>query len=132
MREDFSIAPILMAIVLFFWNQSHFWSFAIAKEDEYRSVGIPMLPVVVGPRVASRAIFVNTLLMVVASLGLQQVLAGATFYLVVAATLGAAFLYLNARLVVEPVRKVAWRNFKFSGVYLLLLFLAMAIASFAP
>lgn len=47
--------PLALALVLFFWTPSHFWSLAIAQREEYAAAGVPMLPVVVGNRVASRA-----------------------------------------------------------------------------
>ena len=45
-----SPVPILLALVLFFWTPSHFWSLAIAKHQDYANAGIPMLPVVIGDR----------------------------------------------------------------------------------
>lgn len=126
-RADLSTSALLMAAVILFWNQSHFWAFAIAKQDEYRTVHVPMLPVVVGGRATSRAILVNTLLMVLASLALVPAIAAHAVYLIGAALIGATFVVQNIRLVIVPTRETAWSNFKFSGVYLLVLFSALAI-----
>ena len=38
------------------WTPVHFWALAIFLKDDYRSVGIPMLPVVKGTDVTARAI----------------------------------------------------------------------------
>ncbi|MEO5364139.1 MAG: heme o synthase, partial [Magnetococcus sp. DMHC-8] len=62
------VLPLLLALVLFFWTPSHFWSLAIHLKEDYQRAGVPMLPVVVGERRAAWYIFVNTLLLVTASL----------------------------------------------------------------
>ena len=38
------------------WTPAHFWALALLLKDDYRSVGIPMLPVVKGVLVTTRAI----------------------------------------------------------------------------
>ena len=38
------------------WTPAHFWALALLLRDDYRAVGIPMLPVVKGPLVTARAI----------------------------------------------------------------------------
>lgn len=38
------------------WTPAHFWALALLLRDDYRAVGIPMLPVVKGPAVTARAI----------------------------------------------------------------------------
>ena len=45
----------LFALVMV-WTPAHFWSLALLLREDYRSVGIPMLPVVRGTAVTGRAI----------------------------------------------------------------------------
>ena len=45
----------LFALVMV-WTPAHFWALALLLRDDYRAVGIPMLPVVKGPVVTARAI----------------------------------------------------------------------------
>lgn len=45
----------LFALVMV-WTPAHFWALALLLRDDYRAVGIPMLPVVKGPLVTTRAI----------------------------------------------------------------------------
>ncbi|ABX08377.1 heme o synthase [Prochlorococcus marinus] len=45
----------LFALVMV-WTPAHFWALAILLKDDYRSVGIPMLPVVKGSVFTARAI----------------------------------------------------------------------------
>src|ERR1019366_6981935 len=38
--------PTVLALALFLWTPPHFWSLAAARGDDYRSAGVPMLPLV--------------------------------------------------------------------------------------
>ncbi|MBF0614323.1 MAG: protoheme IX farnesyltransferase [Magnetococcales bacterium] len=120
--------PILMALVLFLWTPSHFWSLAIYLKEEYRQVGVPMLPVVVGEPLTARVILGNTVLMVAISLlpWLMQELG--TIYAVGALLFGIDFVRLNHALVKDPHnRPLAWKNFMASMRYLGGLFLAILL-----
>ncbi len=112
------LKPVLLALIMFFWTPSHFWSFAIVHREEYQRAGVPMLPAVAGDIRASRYILVNTVLLVVSSA--LPALSG-TFgivYTLAAAGLGAFFIMRNIELVRNPSKEVAWKNFKASMVYL--------------
>jgi heme O synthase-like polyprenyltransferase len=84
-----------------------------------------MLPVVVGVEKASRCILANTLLLSIASLLLYFYGTFGHYYLAAALALGAVFLYLNIKQVIAPSASLVWKNYKFSGAYLLLLLSAM-------
>jgi len=61
-------AVVLLAVVLFLWTPSHFWSLAIAIADDYARAGVPMLPVTRGVATAVRWNLINTGALVVATL----------------------------------------------------------------
>ena len=107
-----ALAPeaVLLALVLFLWTPSHFWSLAIAYRDDYASAGVPMLPVVKGSAFASRAILANTVLLVAASL-LPAAYSTGWIYLVFALAGGAVFLRYNLALVADPNRETAMNCF---------------------
>lgn len=56
--------PILLALALFLWTPSHFWSLAIAKNKDYAKTGVPMLPVIIGNHRCAKVVMLNTLLLV--------------------------------------------------------------------
>ncbi|MEL0339752.1 MAG: heme o synthase, partial [Synechococcus sp.] len=63
------------------WTPAHFWALALLLTDDYRSVGIPMLPVVKGPEVTGRAINRYAYATVAASLlGVLTLPSGGLFY----------------------------------------------------
>ena len=101
---------ILLAVVLFLWTPPHFWSLAIAFRDDYVSAKVPMLPVVKGDRIAARAIFVNAILLVFASIALLFTGQG-WIYAVCAIGGGAYFLRACAALMRDPIRPNAMRAF---------------------
>lgn len=118
--------PVIFAVVLFFWTPSHFWSLAIVLHKDYKAAGVPMLPVVVGDRRAAQVIFVNTLMLVVASL-LPFWFGMGWIYLLGAAAGGALFLYKNIQLLRDPSVPMARANFHASLVQLTLLLTAAIV-----
>ena len=113
------------AVVLFLWTPPHFWSLATYYVDDYRSAGVPMLPVVFGERVAARVIFAHTIPLVLASL-VPLAFGAGWIYALGALTGGAYFLWRTWRLLREPTRRNAILSFLASLLQLGLL-LAAAI-----
>ncbi|MBF0146130.1 MAG: protoheme IX farnesyltransferase [Magnetococcales bacterium] len=126
-KPELCALPLSLAVVLFFWTPSHFWSLAIFLREEYQKVGVPMLPVVVGAQRTSLFIFVNTLFLVAASILAWWFSTLGLVYLLGALLAGGLFLYGNWRLMREPSREMGWRNFIGSMRYLGILFLAIVL-----
>jgi heme o synthase len=82
--------------VVFFWQPPHFWALAIKYREDYRSAGIPMLPVVASVRRVLVESAVYSWLMVGVSLAMWPWTG--PVYEAVAALAGAAFLYEVHRL----------------------------------
>jgi heme o synthase len=119
-----SLAPFLVALVVFLWTPPHFWSFAQANRADYERAGIPTLPVSVAPIyiVGSAALLV--------AVSIAAYLSGATFgllYLGTALVMGGIFLRAEGMLLFDGSRVVAWRAYKLSGVWLLVLLMAMTM-----
>jgi len=112
--------PILLAVVLFLWTPSHFWSLAIARHDDYAAAGVPMLPVVAGNEKAAWAILFNTLLLVTASV-LPFFFGLGWLYLLGAVSGGGYFIWCNIRLIKNPAPDVAMASFMASLLQLVLL-----------
>jgi protoheme IX farnesyltransferase len=112
------LSPVLLAVVMFFWTPSHFWSFAIYYRKEYELAGVPMLPVVIGDTRTAKYILINTILLVASSFAPVFFGYYGAAYITAAALGGAYFIYWNVRLVRNPAKEVAWKNFKTSMLYL--------------
>ncbi len=109
-----------LALALFLWTPSHFWSLAIALRDDYAAASVPMLPVVIGNRAAARAVLGNSLLLVAASL--MPLFYGLGWIYAAGALAGGTWLLVeNVRMLRDPSRPVAMRNFFVSLAQLTLL-----------
>ena len=115
-----SAEAVLLAVILFLWTPPHFWSLAIAFQDDYRAAGVPMLPVVKGDAYAARALLAHAVLLVALSLALAALRPG-WIYLVFAAAGGALFVREALRLVGATSRQTAMRCFHASLAQLSLL-----------
>lgn len=119
------LLPTLLAVTLFLWTPSHFWSLALLLKEDYARARVPMLPCLVGERRTAIAILLNSVLLVAASL--SPVAAGefGPVYGVLAAALGARFLWSNWQLLRQPGPVWARKNFLGSMSYLGGLFIAV-------
>jgi protoheme IX farnesyltransferase len=115
-----SPVPIMLALVLFFWTPSHFWSLAIAKRKDYAKADVPMLPVVLGNRRTAVVVMGNTLILVGISI-LPFFYGMGWFYLAAALSGGGFFIYHNYLMILDPAPKVAMKSFFASLVQLVVL-----------
>ena len=121
-----ALAWYLFAII-FVWTPAHFWALALLIKDEYRRVGIPMLPSVVGDKQTIVQILIYAVVTALVSmLPVFQGLVGG-IYVVAAAGLGAVLLARGIRLLRNHDRANARSMYLYSMLYLALLFLAMAV-----
>ena len=130
-RGGLSWPSFLLFLVIFFWQPPHFWALAIKYKDDYRSAGIPMLPVVATTRRVLAEAVVDSWLMVAASLAAWHWIG--PVYGVAALLLGGAFLYEVHRLYARSRRDeglVTIRLFHLSVLYLTLLFVFVAVGAF--
>jgi heme o synthase len=134
-----TLMPVLLFAIIFFWTPPHFWALSLYASGDYARAGVPMLPVVRGARETRRQVMLYTLLLVGFSM-LPWVLglAGAV-YGVAALVLGAGFVAMSWRVLRDrqdgegrsltrdaPARA----TFRYSLLYLAVLFLAVAVDRF--
>lgn len=130
------VLPMVLFFIVFFWTPPHFWSLALYASTDYEKAGVPMLPVVKGARHTRWNVFIYTLILFPLALspwflGLAGRIYGATAFV-----LGAAFIYFvwgvlrdrqDAAGVSLTKDQPARAAFKFSILYLFLLFAACAV-----
>ncbi len=127
MANEVSLLPLLMFAIVFYWTPPHFWALALRRQNEYREAGVPMLPVVAGERETQRQIVLySVLLALICVLPVFLQLMG-PIYLAGALILNGLFLRDAVAIWRDPVEQNVWRLYKFSLLYLALLFLAMGI-----
>uniref|UniRef100_UPI002FD8ECB9 UbiA family prenyltransferase n=1 Tax=Meiothermus cerbereus TaxID=65552 RepID=UPI002FD8ECB9 len=124
---ELSLFAWYLFLIIFFWTPVHFWALALMIKDDYAAVSIPMLPVVRGERQTAYQVVLYAILTVVISL--IPVLMGELrwFYLIAAVLLGGVLLVRSVRLYQTLNPSWTLSLYKYSMLYLALLFVAMAI-----
>jgi len=118
---------LLLVLIIFTWTPPHFWALAIYRFEEYRHAQIPMLPVTHGIPYTKLSIYLYTILLLLVSILPFIIGMSGCFYLVGALILGLRFLYWAHKLYRSERAVVAMQTFKFSIVYLMLLFVVLLI-----
>jgi len=128
---DVSATGIALFLLIFLWTPPHFWALALYRSDDYRRAGVPMLPVVAGPRATKKQMLLYTLLLV--PVALAPTLLGAVGWLYGAVAAGMSLGFIAHAVVVWRApddrrgHAAAKRMFKFSLLYLAVLFAALPI-----
>ena len=122
------LLAIYLFLIIFYWTPPHFWALALLKQTDYGRAGVPMAPLVWGERETKRQMFWYTLILIPITVLPYAFGALGPVYLAAAATLGVAFLAEVLRVTrADQWTKAAWRLYKFSLLYLALLFAAMVL-----
>ena len=121
------LTAIYLFAIIFFWTPPHFWALALIKRHDYARAGVPMLPVVRGEQYTRLEMLIYALVLV--PLTLMPVALGAFgwLYAISAGLLDAVFLWYCVRLWTPAGTPAAWKLYRYSLVYLFLLFVAMPI-----
>ncbi|HEX7020129.1 MAG TPA: heme o synthase [Gemmatimonadaceae bacterium] len=122
------LLAIYLFLIVFYWTPPHFWALALLKQKDYDRAGVPMAPLVWGERETKRQMLAYTAILIPLTVLPYCFGALGAIYLVCATVLGALFV----RDVVRMMRATewtaqAWKLYKFSLLYLALLFTAMVI-----
>jgi heme o synthase len=124
---NLTLPALFLFLIVFFWTPPHFWALALVIKRDYEAARVPMLPVVRGDDETARQIVWYSLVLVgVTLLPFAWHTAGVP-YLAAALLLGALFLRLAWRLRRETTTARAGVLFRYSLLYLALLFVALAI-----
>jgi protoheme IX farnesyltransferase len=128
MTGTIDLTAVFLFLIIFYWTPPHFWALALLKQRDYGSAGIPMAPLVWGERETMRQmIWYNVILI---ALTLLPVAFGAfgLIYFISATLLGVILLAGVIRVSrAAEWTKPAWQVYKFSLLYLALLFVAMVV-----
>jgi protoheme IX farnesyltransferase len=122
------LTAVFLFLIVFYWTPPHFWALALLKQADYGRVGVPMAPLVWGERETMRQMLWYTLILV--PLTVLPVAFGAfgPVYLASALALGGVLLWGVVRVMrAAQWTAPAWWVYKYSLLYLALLFAAMVV-----
>ncbi|NHX36379.1 MULTISPECIES: protoheme IX farnesyltransferase [Halolamina] len=125
-----TVEPILMALVVFAWTPAHAWALGYVYRDEFASVDVPTLPVVVSTARVQRGIR-YAVWSTVATVAAVVPFAGPPY--AVTAALGSALFVVGFRPFLEAgTERAAVRAFFTSNLFLAVLFAAWGVGGVAP
>lgn len=118
---------LLLVLIIFAWTPPHFWALAVHRKKEYANAKIPMLPVTHGERYTKIHILLYTFILLAVSLlpfatGMMNVI-----YFAAALVLGVVFIYYALLMLYSRKPGTGMATFRYSIVYLMLLFVAMLV-----
>ncbi len=124
-----SIEPgaLILVLIIFAWTPPHFWALAIHRKEEYAKTGIPMLPVTHGEHITKIHIILYTVIMFLITLLPYLTGMSGPLYLLAAVVLGLGFLAWSLLLMFKPKPSTAMDTFRYSIVYLMVLFVVLMI-----
>jgi protoheme IX farnesyltransferase len=122
------LMAIYLFVIIFYWTPPHFWALALNKQRDYGRAGVPMAPLVWGEVETKRQMLWYTVILIALTLLPWTMGALGGVYVVSAVVLNAILLrgvwrVVRANDFVAP----AWSVYKYSLLYLALLFTAMTV-----
>lgn len=117
--------PLALFLIIFLWTPPHFWALACYRRDDYARAGLPMLPVTHGLACTCEHIVLYTAMLAAASLVPVTLGMSAHVYLAAVLVLDVVFLVQAALLWRRYSDERARRLFRYSILYLALLFAAL-------
>jgi protoheme IX farnesyltransferase len=115
-------SALALFAIIFFWTPPHFWALSLYRTDDYAAAGVPMLPVVSGPRETKRQILLYTVMLWPATLAPWLLGIAGDLYGAGALTLSAVFTISAIQVYRDDGDRSARRMFAFSLLYLFLVF----------
>ncbi|MFP3855250.1 MAG: heme o synthase [Anaerolineales bacterium] len=126
-----SVGAFFLFAVVFFWTPPHFWALALVRRQDYARAGVPMLPVIYGERQTRWEILLYTIQVVALTLLLPVANLGGWLFMSAALGLGVALFFHAWRLWRAGGNRNAWKMYRYSSMYLALLFAALVVDTLA-
>ena len=130
MTGQVSPPALILFLIIFIWTPPHFWALACYRRDDYAKAGLPMLPVTHGVKLTClHSLLYVVMLSAVSALPFTLGMSG-VWYLATALLLDAVFLGYSFALWRNYSDALARRAFRWSIIYLTLLFAALLVDHF--
>ena len=124
---EVTLEAMLLFLIIYTWTPPHFWALALYRTEEYAKAGLPMLPVTHGPEFTRLHVLLYTFILFAATLLPFVVRMSGWLYLLSAIILGLWFIVYSLRIHLHYTDRLAQKTFRFSILYLALLFAALLL-----
>jgi protoheme IX farnesyltransferase len=129
---DVTVQALLLFLIIFAWTPPHFWALALYRKNEYAKAGLPMLPVTHGDDFTKLHVLFYTLILTAVTLLPFAIGMSGKIYLFSAIILDGVFLYYAVQILRNYSDALSKKTFKFSILYLSLLFAALLVDHYFP
>ena len=127
MRGAVEPEALMLCLIIFLWTPPHFWALALYRVEDYARAGLPMLPVTHGNAFTRLHVLLYTVILLAGSLLPFIYGMSSWIYLWSALLLGVIFLGYAFALWRRYSDALARKTFRFSIIYLMLLFAALLV-----
>ncbi len=124
---DVSLAPLALFAIIFMWTPPHFWALALYRSGDYARAGVPMMPVVAGPRETKKQMLLYSVLLLPLTLAPYWLGVVGPLYAAAALALGGLLVIAAVRVWFAATDRAAKQMFAYSILYLFLLFALMLV-----
>ncbi|HQV88956.1 MAG TPA: heme o synthase [Nitrosomonas sp.] len=124
---DIAADSLLLFLIIFAWTPPHFWALALYRKNEYASIGMPMLPVTHGDQFTRLHVLLYTVILCIVTILPYITQMSGLIYLVSAILLNSIFMYYAIEIYRNYSDQLAREAFRYSILYLALLFVALLI-----
>ncbi|MGB8339437.1 MAG: heme o synthase [Burkholderiales bacterium] len=129
---DVTVQSLLLFLIIFAWTPPHFWALALYRKNEYAKAGLPMLPVTHGDDFTKLHVLFYTLILTAVTLLPFAIGMSGKIYLFSALILDGIFLYYAGQILRNYSDALSKKTFKYSILYLSLLFAALLVDHYFP
>ncbi len=119
------VPGLLLVLIIYTWTPPHFWALAIHRYADYAKVNIPMLPVTHGLPLTRLNILLYTLLMIAVTYFPFIINVTGMIYCIGITALNIIFLYYAIAVYRNKHPRYPFATFRYSIIYLMLLFLLL-------
>jgi len=126
MTGTIDLVAVYLFLIVFYWTPPHFWALALLKQRDYTKAGVPMAPLVWGERATMNQMLWYTVILI--AITVMPVTFGAFGVIYFASAMVLGLLLLRGVLRMRAAKEwtaPAWWVYKYSLLYLALLFAAM-------
>jgi protoheme IX farnesyltransferase len=126
MTGTIDLVAVYLFLIVFYWTPPHFWALALLKQRDYTKAGVPMAPLVWGERATMNQMLWYTVILI--AITVMPVTFGAFGVIYFASAVVLGLLLLRGVLRMRAAKEwtaPAWWVYKYSLLYLALLFAAM-------
>ena len=117
----------LLVLIIFIWTPPHFWALALYRSNDYARAGLPMLTVTHGQQFTRLHILLYSVALLATTTMPYIIGMSGWLYLISALVLGSFFVYYAWRLYKNYSDTLSRFLFRFSILYLSLLFAALLV-----